>query len=75
MLQTVEKFIGVWSRVGIEGIDDVVMEIESASEAVTWRGLLQRIKTSKLYANRRTVISAMCKREAVMAYWWTRGSI
>ena len=34
----------------MEGIDEVIMDLDIASEAVTWIGLFQRIKTSKLYA-------------------------
>ena len=45
------------------------METESAPKAVTWFGLLERIKISKLYANERIVISFVCKRETVMMYW------
>ena len=53
----------------MEVTDDVVMETESTSEVVTYRELLQRMKTSKLYANGRVVTYFLCKREAVMIYW------
>ena len=39
-------FIGLWYKAEIEVIEAVVMEIESASETETWRGLVKRAKTS-----------------------------
>ena len=52
----------------MEEIDEAVIEIESTSEMVTLRELLQRIKISKLYVNGRVTTSAEYKREAVMIY-------
>ena len=37
----------------MDGVDEVVMEMESALKVVTSRGLLQRIMTSIIYTNGR----------------------
>ena len=52
----------------MEEINKIVMKIESTSKAVTLYGLLQRIKTSKLYANGRVTTFTEFKREAVLMY-------
>ena len=58
----------------MEGIDEIVMEMESESEVVTRRGVLQQIKTPRLYLNERVTISIECRRESVIMHWYIRWS-
>ena len=51
MVNTGENLMGLWQRTESEVMNALVVDIESSSEALTWHGLVQRIKTSKIYTN------------------------